>query len=71
MICVDVALPRGTSLTEPVNEDTVWRQGRGCLVELSLFDGELATQKVHLFRHLDYCTYAKAENERAQRVSKS
>lgn len=45
-IGIDVALPGGTVLAEPLTEDCVWRQGRGSLVELSTFDGELITQKV-------------------------
>ena len=46
LIGVDVTLPQGTVLAEPLTDDCVWRQGRGSLVELSIFDGELMTQKV-------------------------
>lgn len=46
LIGVDVALPRGTVLAEPLTEDNLWRQGRGSLVELSAFEGELLNQKV-------------------------
>ncbi len=46
LISVDVSIPRGTSLVEPVSEGSVWRQGRGCLVELSVLGGDLAARKV-------------------------
>lgn len=46
MIGIDVALPRGTILAEPLTDECLWRQGRGSLVELSTFDGELLNQKV-------------------------
>ncbi|CAK9206758.1 unnamed protein product [Sphagnum troendelagicum] len=45
LISVDVSIPRGTSLVEPVSEGSVWRQGRGCLVELSVLGGDLAARK--------------------------
>jgi hypothetical protein len=46
LISVDVSIPRGTSLVEPVSEGSVWRQGWGCLVELSVLGGDLAARKV-------------------------
>ncbi|KAG0590661.1 hypothetical protein KC19_1G117300 [Ceratodon purpureus] len=46
LVCIDVALPEGTVLAEPLTDDCIWRQGRGSLVELSTFDGELVTRKV-------------------------
>lgn len=48
LICVDVALPRGTILAEPVTDECLWRQGRGSLVELSIFGGKLTEQTVTL-----------------------
>lgn len=46
MIGIDVALPSGTVLAEPFTDDCLWRQGRGSLVELSTFDGELMSHKI-------------------------
>ena len=49
LICVDVALPRGTIFAEPVTDECLWHQGRGSLVELSIFGGKLIEQTVTLF----------------------
>jgi len=46
LIGIDVTLPSGTVLAEPLTDDCLWRQGRGSLVELSTFDGELMSHKV-------------------------
>lgn len=46
LICVNVALPRGTLLAEPFTEECLWRQSRGSVVDLSTFEGELKSRKV-------------------------
>lgn len=45
-IGVNLIMPKGTKLVASLDEGCVWRQSRGCVVELSMYDGMLLSDKI-------------------------
>eukprot|EP01018_Ginkgo_biloba_P016337 Gb_18469 [translate_table: standard] len=45
-IGVNLILPRGTKLAASLDKGCIWRQSRGSVVELSMYDGMLLAEKI-------------------------